>query len=243
MMSDNRCLICGKEMRFITNTHLAKHNLTCSEYSQKFGVKTAWNATEYLTEEQKAINRENFLKIRYTGDPWNKNLDISDERVAKYTKTRNETIRNRGYLFTNEIKKIIGDKNKIPKPSVGIGLRKYFAEHELTEAQLSALKMGREVDIEGIGQYQREFNYAKKWFIKSRDGWTCQVCGKEGCELAVHHIDYNKCNCFLDNLITLCESCHGKTRINRKYWIEYFKRYMHESAFNCGLEMKKLVEV
>jgi hypothetical protein len=49
----------------------------------------------------------------------------------------------------------------------------------------------------------------------------CQICEKFGKE--VHHIDYNKQNNKIDNLICLCKKCHGKTNFNRDYWYAYFK--------------------
>jgi len=50
-----------------------------------------------------------------------------------------------------------------------------------------------------------------------------KICGKLQGDIAhpVHHIDYNKKNCNLDNLITLCINCHAKTNYNREYWKEY----------------------
>lgn len=69
--------------------------------------------------------------------------------------------------------------------------------------------------------------YGKEWFtnlrtiIRKRDRFTCQECGKNG--FVVHHIDYNKKNNNLDNLITLCRSCHTKTNYNRKDWIKHYK--------------------
>lgn len=63
--------------------------------------------------------------------------------------------------------------------------------------------------------------------IRYRDGYRCQLCGCSELEnsrkLDIHHIDYNKENLEIDNLITVCRSCHGKTNINRKYWEAYFK--------------------
>lgn len=61
-----------------------------------------------------------------------------------------------------------------------------------------------------------------KQSIRQRDGYICQICGKEP-SINVHHIDYNKENCNPDNLITLCDVCHVKTNFNRDYWINYFK--------------------
>ena len=50
-----------------------------------------------------------------------------------------------------------------------------------------------------------------------------QLCKKNGYD--VHHIDYDKFNNCVANLITLCRSCHAKTNFNRESWIEYFKQY------------------
>jgi len=34
----------------------------------------------------------------------------------------------------------------------------------------------------------------------------------------------NKMNSKSENLITLCNKCHGKTHHNREYWIKYFNK-------------------
>lgn len=56
--------------------------------------------------------------------------------------------------------------------------------------------------------------YAPGWpsisrAIRKRDGHLCQRCGSAG-RLHVHHIDTDKLNNALENLITLCNSCHGR---------------------------------
>lgn len=56
--------------------------------------------------------------------------------------------------------------------------------------------------------------------IRERDKYICQLCNLYG--NTVHHIDYNKKNCNLDNLITLCRSCNIKVNHNRNYWTNYF---------------------
>jgi 5-methylcytosine-specific restriction endonuclease McrA len=69
-------------------------------------------------------------------------------------------------------------------------------------------------------------NYIEK--IRQRDNYTCQNCGKLQSsyikKLHVHHIDYNKQNLSLDNLISLCISCHMKTNYNREYWIKFLTK-------------------
>uniref|UniRef100_A0A6M3M6P5 Putative homing endonuclease n=1 Tax=viral metagenome TaxID=1070528 RepID=A0A6M3M6P5_9ZZZZ len=81
--------------------------------------------------------------------------------------------------------------------------------------------------------------YSKKWSrelkeaVKKRDGYICQLCGKvekeerknDGLDrgLTTHHIDYNKKNCKMSNLITLCRKCNSIVNFNRDDWANYFK--------------------
>ncbi len=75
--------------------------------------------------------------------------------------------------------------------------------------------------------YSVDWTKTLRQSIRERDHYTCKICGEKQGDRAfsVHHIDYNKLNCNLDNLITLCTSCHTKTNKNRDYWIKYFKNY------------------
>ena len=75
--------------------------------------------------------------------------------------------------------------------------------------------------------YTIEFNNKLKEKIRRRDSYTCQECGftqdKLGYKLSIHHIDYNKKNNNIDNLICLCKSCHAQTNFKRGDWEAYFK--------------------
>jgi len=76
-------------------------------------------------------------------------------------------------------------------------------------------------------KYGLEFDSSLKEQVRFRDGYKCKLCGcsqlENGRQLDVHHINYNKKNNKLDNLIALCSICHGKTNYNRKYWEKYFQ--------------------
>jgi deoxyhypusine synthase len=75
--------------------------------------------------------------------------------------------------------------------------------------------------------YNEEFFEIRNKALQ-RDSYKCKVCGiaekesfkKYNQPLHIHHIDYNKKNSNLDNLLTLCVSCHGKTCFNRESWKE-----------------------
>lgn len=68
--------------------------------------------------------------------------------------------------------------------------------------------------------------------IRYRDGYKCQICGVPeaecGRKLDVHHIDYDKENLSLNNLISLCKSCHMKTNYNREYWKSWLLTLINE---------------
>ena len=69
--------------------------------------------------------------------------------------------------------------------------------------------------------YDEEFSLELRNQIRKRDNYQCQICGSNEKQrlLTVHHIDYNKKNNRLDNLICLCGSCHGESNGEDK---EYF---------------------
>jgi len=76
--------------------------------------------------------------------------------------------------------------------------------------------------------YPITFNSALKESTKQRDGYKCQICGVSQVEclqpMCIHHIDYDKQNCNISNLVTVCKICHLKTNSKRNYWKEYFMK-------------------
>lgn len=75
--------------------------------------------------------------------------------------------------------------------------------------------------------YSSDFTCYLKTFVRERDNFICQECGKteeqEGQVLRVHHIDYDKMNCSFYNLILLCKSCHSKTNYKRDDWMKHYR--------------------
>jgi len=74
--------------------------------------------------------------------------------------------------------------------------------------------------------YTVEFTKELKESIRKRDNFSCQNCGTEEKHyhrnLDIHHIDYDKTNCRVNNLITLCQKCNIKANFNRSYWEHHF---------------------
>lgn len=70
-----------------------------------------------------------------------------------------------------------------------------------------------------------EFDEGLKERVRVRDQRRCRLCGEaegvkenDGRRLAVHHIDFDKDNCDIDNLISLCAECHSVVNHSRDYY-------------------------
>lgn len=78
----------------------------------------------------------------------------------------------------------------------------------------------------GIGRepYPFEFNTKLKEKIKHRDNFSCMNpdCWGTIDKLSVHHINYDKDDCNLLNLITLCMSCNSRANSGRNGWQELY---------------------
>lgn len=76
--------------------------------------------------------------------------------------------------------------------------------------------------------YCPNWSQALKDVVKERDGFKCQSCGtlEKPC---VHHVDYNKKNCDVDNLITLCIPCNSRANFNRDFWQRKFRKMLDGS--------------
>lgn len=66
------------------------------------------------------------------------------------------------------------------------------------------------------------FTLKVKKQARERDGYKCKVCNKTELDhnmaMHVHHIDYNKDNNDLNNLVSVCRYCHGKIHGNEEQW-------------------------
>lgn len=123
--------------------------------------------------------------------------------------------------------------------------RKPFSDEH--KRKISKTLMGRKLSVEVIRKlsgsnssswkggisfepYSSEFTNQLKEYIRERDNYVCQLCGKKqrqnsnNKKLSVHHIDYNKQNCYPKNLISLCRVCHAEVNSDRKAWTRIFRR-------------------
>lgn len=103
--------------------------------------------------------------------------------------------------------------------------------------QFGVLSLKREKNPAWLGgksmeEYGPDFDDALKEQVRLASQYKCSLCGcsqvENGRHLDVHHIDYDKKNNNLKNLVALCVRCHRKTNHHRKQWTNHFISGSHE---------------
>jgi hypothetical protein len=87
--------------------------------------------------------------------------------------------------------------------------------------------------------YCYKFNERRKKATRNFFNNTCIICGNEDFsrKISVHHVDHDKfqgCNGKPFNLVTLCQSCHGKEFYNEKDYEIYINKTLEE-GFKWGI--------
>ena len=145
-----------------------------------------------------------------------------------------------GYRFTEEQKLKIKGRYKGRKLSEETkkkmslaqkGNKKFLGKKHTKETKIKMSKSQRKEKNhnwqggKSFEPYTTDWTHTLRQSIRERDKYTCQLCGKKQGDraLSIHHIDYNKQNNEIKNLISLCISCHIKTNTNREYWKDFFR--------------------
>jgi len=197
-------------------------DLKCENCGESFDSKTRDKKAKFCSLECACKNKKgkippNFLEFQKKGQE--KVRTMTGEKHWNFGKRRSEEVRQKisknrkgisaywlkGKEKTEEI------KEKISKSRTGIMMGE---DNHQWRGGLS------------FEPYSPEFTNKLKSIIRQRDNFICQECQYSeeqlGYKLGIHHIDYNKKNNNLDNLISLCRSCHSKTNFKREDWIKYF---------------------
>ena len=167
-------------------------------------------------------------KQKYVHGHYNRGKTFSaetKEKLSKIGKDRRFTLETRnkmsesgkGRIFTKEHRKKISKGNKGKKRSPEMIFK-------MTGENNHAWNGGS-----SFFPYCDKFNNQLKEKVRNRDNRTCQNCGvkENGKKLPVHHIHYDKENCYPD-LITVCNSCNSKANSNRDYWETFYINKLNE---------------
>jgi 5-methylcytosine-specific restriction endonuclease McrA len=222
--------------------------LSGREFSKEHKEKISESLKGHKVSEE---TKEKLSKKNKGKPSWCKGLSKdTDERIKKISDTLKETTK--GRKLSKEHKKAISEglkgkkrsQESKNKTSRSIRNSKKFYDSirsDLFKEKMSKIKSGQipwnKKDFSKISDYGDDFTRKLKEHIQRRDCHKCVLCGKKKLDLilekylydeplqklSVHHIDYNKKNNDESNLITLCNSCHGKTNSNGKdAWVAIF---------------------
>lgn len=69
-----------------------------------------------------------------------------------------------------------------------------------------------------------------KEMVFERDRHECMnpICNSNSSRLVRHHVDYNKKNCCLSNVVILCNGCNSRSNFNREYWKTFYQSILAE---------------
>ena len=99
-------------------------------------------------------------------------------------------------------------------------------------------------DGKSFEQYPKEFKLIKP-MVRKRDNFTCQNCGIKESDykelLSVHHIDHDKQNNNLYNLISLCRNCHGIENYKVQNGAKVISKTLIKAKYTKGRQYKHTV--
>jgi len=199
---------CGKELNcspaFVLE-YLRKYKIATKPVGKTYNV---WGKGETKATNPKLAERgKKVSKAKKGKAPWNKGLTNADPRVKANS------------LALGKVRKEIfkGENNPF-----------YGKSHTKEWSKAQSIRKGGTGLPGEFNPYGNEFTHELREYIRNRDNYTCQECGKhqkdnnKNKKLEVHHVDYDKNNNIEENLISLCKSCHTATLSNREYWIDKY---------------------
>lgn len=233
-------MIKGQPLRFIHGHNGVKHgkcrrNIDQTEYKVEWARQKRKKIKEMMTEGERKAIEERKMQTRFKKGqiPWNKGKKTGQIPWNKgKTKETDEKIKALAEKVSESVKRLWmkpgykgGNKPGVPLNLTEEQRRKYSERNKGEKNPMfGKCREFSPVWRGGVTFEPYPFEYGVYWRkeIKKRDKYTCQICGVSGFgKVHVHHIDYNKKNCNPLNLITLCMSCHGRTKRDRDFWEKF----------------------
>jgi predicted restriction endonuclease len=202
-----------------------KHGIFFKKYRKTHKIKKPTRTKEQI------LKHAELLKEKYKNgelEPWNKykinvygNKTLKKMRLAKLGRTgklapmfgKHHSLETKNKLRIAKLGHVPGNKGK-------------KASKE-TRKRLSLSHGGTGIPYENT-EYGAVFDSTLKEKIRFIGNYKCKLCGcsqlENGRLLDVHHIDYDKKNNVVGNLVALCRHCHIKTNYKRDYWRLLFKQ-------------------
>ena len=203
MGTKGRHHVISKETRQKINKALTGRSLS-EEHKKRIGEANKGRLCS--KETRKKLSEANKGQI-----PWHKGLKNCFSKEVRQKISEG----NKGRIVSEETRRKISEGNKGK-------VRSEEHRKKVSGKNSSSWKGG--ISFEA---YPSTFNSQLRDRVRVRDNFICQLCCVPELEyyrkLDVHHIDYNKRNCKMGNLIALCHSCNSKVNKDREKWQMFFE--------------------
>lgn len=163
------------------------------------------------TEETKRKISENHVNISGINHPMFGKLH-SEETKKKIGKSNRGRTRSESFKINNRV-------NKIGKNNPMFGISRFREENPNWKGGISNQPYC-------LIFFDGEF----RELIYNRDGKQClnPCCSHKSSRIVIHHIDYNKKNCYPGNLICLCNSCNAMANKDRPWHTSWYKAIIYQ---------------
>ncbi len=234
------CPLCSQKLRSLVTHITRKHGIPMEEFRKYFPDQELYCETrnEKIRKDKLGKSRPKWVreKVRktvlatYWEPEFRKNLL---KRILKYKELyKGSGNPNYGKKASDRCRRINSKLRKGKTYEEMYGRERARQIRNLYSIQRSGEKNGNWQGGLTFEEYPIDFNDKLKEEIRKRDGCLCQLCNNLQEELKrkldVHHVDYDKENCEMDNLIALCGSCNAKVNKNREYWTKYFQEKLRK---------------
>jgi len=221
-----KCLYCGKTYIKSKNCSV-RYFLEKSRYcSRRCRDKSNKNFLGHRhTEETKRKIRQKLKEKRFI--PWNKGKQLSEEIRKKISNSWTSEMREKMRKLAKQRKFYllsIEKKKGKPNPEFSERLKEWWRKGKLKPYWTGKQRLSMRGEKNPCWNNGSSLSYYRKNSAELKEkipkvierDKVCKICGKKG--EVIHHIDYNRKNNQIENLILLCRSCHSKTNFRRSYW-------------------------
>lgn len=187
-----------------------RQRLYCERVSISSQGRPAWNKGKPQSDEQREKNSESHKGIHAGAKHWNYGNNMPKASIEKMRLS------------------LRGKKQSAETIAKRFAWRLNYHHSDKTKAKIGmvngGINNGQWKGGKSFEPYPTTWNFRLREAIRDRDGRKCRACGmiENGKRHHIHHVDYCKENILPDNLVSLCNSCHGKTNSNRSQWQEFF---------------------
>ncbi len=211
------------KIEYVDNKRTVRY--LCEKFDSDYStIKKCLDELNIVVRDMKSVELQQHMSSVLSGreHPW----QLGDLNPAKRPEVRAKISEaNRRNYYPG----IYGDLN----PAKCVNVRQKISDklRGIPRPQTSGCLNGNWQGGISFEEYPQEFSLRLKERIRKLFNRKCFLCRSNDKEngrlLSIHHIDYNKKNNNLDNLIPLCEHCHGKTNYNRNFWVKEFKLLLY----------------